>query len=95
LVIEGKVLDLFDRRPALPRAKRPSRPLGDAGLSAARQGRKEEREQQGGARKQAKHCSPSSEEDLAQRPVLRQKRRAPRDRIETATVQSPLPFLLP
>ena len=78
LVIEGKVLDPFDRLPALPRAKRPSRPLGDTGLGAARQGRKEEPEQKGDARKQANHCSPFSGEDLAQRPVLRQKRRAPR-----------------
>jgi hypothetical protein len=64
-VIEGKVLDLLDRRPALPRTKRFSRPIAHAGLGAARQERKEERERHGGARKQADHCSPSSEEDLA------------------------------
>jgi hypothetical protein len=48
LVIEGKVLDLFDRRRALPCAKRLSRPVADASFGAAPHERKEEREQQGG-----------------------------------------------
>ena len=48
LVIEGKVLDLFDRRPALPRPKRLSRPGADASLGAAPHERKEDREHEGG-----------------------------------------------
>jgi hypothetical protein len=94
-VIEGKVLDFFDRRRALPRAKRLSRPVADAGLGAARQERKEERERQDDARKQADHCSPFSEEDLAQAAGLAPEAQSVTRRIETATVQPPLPFRRP
>jgi hypothetical protein len=62
LVIEGKVLDFFDRG-ALPRTNRLPGSIADASLRAAGQERKEEREQQGGVRKQARHRSPSIRAD--------------------------------
>src|SRR5271168_1373499 len=94
-VIERKVLDFFAWRPALPRVKCLSPPIAHAGFGAARQEGKEDRERQGGAQKQADHCSPSSEEGLAQAAGLAPEAQSLTRRIETATVQPPLPFCRP
>jgi hypothetical protein len=88
-------LDFFDRRQELPSAKRPSRPVADAGLGAARQEREEERERRGGARKQADHCSPSSEEDLAQAAGLAPEAQSLTRRIERQQLNRLLPFWRP